>query len=85
MGSTVDIRRQSEDNKGLSKHNTTRKEKTGGESASLDPCCPSLQDIVLTLLGIEPKTLQREPLNVPTRVPPVLSEFLLKDGINILV
>ena len=30
VGSTVDIRRQSEDNKGLSKHNTTRKEKGGG-------------------------------------------------------
>ena len=28
-GSTVDIRRQSEDNKGLPKHNTTRKEKKG--------------------------------------------------------
>ena len=31
VGSTVDIRRQREDNKGLSKHNTTRKEKKGGE------------------------------------------------------
>ena len=30
VGSTIDIRRQSEDNKGLSKHNTTRKKKKGG-------------------------------------------------------
>ena len=34
VGSTVDIRRQSEDNKGLSKHNTTRKEKRGGGDRS---------------------------------------------------
>ena len=31
VGSTIDIGRQSEDNKGLSKHNTTRKGKKGGE------------------------------------------------------
>ena len=88
VGSTVEIRRQSEDNKGLSKHNTTRKgKKGGGGSASLEPCCPCLQDIVLISLGIEPRTLKREtgPLHLPTRVPPVLSALLLKDGINILV
>ena len=87
VGSTIDIRRQSEDNKGLSKHNTTRNEKRGTKSASLEPCCPCLQDIVLRSLGmgIEPRTLKRVSLHLPTRVPPVLSALMLKDGIDILV
>ena len=39
VGSTVDIRKQSEDNKGLSKHNTKGKKKQGGGQVSLDLCC----------------------------------------------
>ena len=38
VGSIVDITRQREDNKGLSKHNTTRKKKKGGRNrASWNP------------------------------------------------